>query len=81
MASGVSGILFSRDQDSEHQVERVLYGQKSTKLQPKLSQQLCFPTAKKKMILSPIVSRFPSNPLIIRVPFFLIFGFNKGTPN
>ena len=24
--------------------------------------------------------RFPSNPLIIRVPFFLIFGFNKETP-
>ena len=26
-------------------------------------------------------TRFPSNPLIIRVPSFLIFGFNKGTPN
>ena len=25
--------------------------------------------------------RFPSNPFIIRVPFVLIFGFNKGTPN
>ena len=25
-------------------------------------------------------SRFPSSPLIIRVPFFLLFGFNKGTP-
>ena len=24
-------------------------------------------------------SRFPSRPLIIRVPFFLLFGFNKGT--
>ena len=24
-------------------------------------------------------SRFPSSPLIIRVPFFLLFGFNKGT--
>ena len=24
--------------------------------------------------------RFPSNPLIIRVPFFLIVGFNKETP-
>ena len=24
--------------------------------------------------------RFPSSPLIIRVPFFLLFGFNKGTP-
>ena len=23
--------------------------------------------------------RFPSSPLIIRVPFFLLFGFNKGT--
>ena len=27
-----------------------------------------------------IISRFPSSPLIIRVPFFLLFGFNKGTP-
>ena len=27
-----------------------------------------------------IMTRFPSNPLIIRVPFFLIFGFNKGDP-
>ena len=26
-------------------------------------------------------TRFPSNPLTIRVPFSLIFGFNKGTPN
>ena len=25
-------------------------------------------------------SRFPSNPLIIRVPFFLLFNFNKETP-
>ena len=24
-------------------------------------------------------ARFPSSPLIIRVPFFLLFGFNKGT--
>ena len=24
-------------------------------------------------------SRFPSSPLMIRVPFFLLFGFNKGT--
>ena len=24
--------------------------------------------------------RFPSNPLMIRVPFFLILGFNKETP-
>ena len=24
-------------------------------------------------------TRFPSRPLIIRVPFFLLFGFNKGT--
>ena len=24
-------------------------------------------------------TRFPSNPLRIRVPFFLLFGFNKGT--
>ena len=24
--------------------------------------------------------RFPSNPLIIRVPFFLLFTFNKETP-
>ena len=23
-------------------------------------------------------SRFPSSPLIIRVPFFLLFGLNKG---
>ena len=22
--------------------------------------------------------RFPSSPLIVRVPFFLLFGFNKG---
>ena len=26
-------------------------------------------------------SRFPSGPLIIRAPFFLIFGLNKGTQN
>ena len=26
------------------------------------------------------VSRFPSNPLIMRVPFFLMFSFNKETP-
>ena len=25
--------------------------------------------------------RFPSSPLIIRLPFFLLFGFNKGTLN
>ena len=25
-------------------------------------------------------TRFPRSPLIIRVPFFLLFGFNKGTP-
>ena len=25
------------------------------------------------------VARFPSRPLIIRVPFFLLFRFNKGT--
>ena len=25
------------------------------------------------------IPRFPSSPLIIRVPFFLLFGFNKGT--
>ena len=25
------------------------------------------------------VSRFPSSPLIIRAPFFLLFGFNRGT--
>ena len=25
------------------------------------------------------LTRFPSSPLIIRVPFFLLFGFNKGT--
>ena len=24
-------------------------------------------------------TRFPSRPLIIRVPFFLLFGFHKGT--
>ena len=24
--------------------------------------------------------RFPSNPLTIRVPFFLLFSFNKETP-
>ena len=24
-------------------------------------------------------SRFPSSPSIIRVPFFLLFGFTKGT--
>ena len=27
------------------------------------------------------MSRFLSNPFIIRVPFFLIFSFNKGTLN
>ena len=27
----------------------------------------------------PSIARFPSSPLIIRVPFFLLFGFNKGT--
>ena len=26
------------------------------------------------------LARFPSNPSIIRVPFFLIFGFNKAIP-
>ena len=26
-------------------------------------------------------SRFPSNPLIIRVTYFLMFRFNKETPN
>ena len=26
-------------------------------------------------------SRFPSNPIIIRVPFFLMFSFNKETQN
>ena len=26
-----------------------------------------------------VLSRFPSNPQIIRVPFFLTFGFNKQT--
>ena len=26
-------------------------------------------------------ARFPSRPLIIRVPFFLLFGFHKGTQN
>ena len=26
-----------------------------------------------------IRSRFPGSPLEIRVPFFLLFGFNKGT--
>ena len=25
-----------------------------------------------------VYTRFPSSPLIIRVPFFLLFGFNKG---
>ena len=25
------------------------------------------------------LSRFPSSPVILRVPFFLLFGFNKGT--
>ena len=29
---------------------------------------------------SGIISRFPNNPLIIRVPFPLIFNFNKETP-
>ena len=24
-------------------------------------------------------TRFPSRPLMIKVPFFLLFGFNKGT--
>ena len=26
------------------------------------------------------ITRFPSNPLMIRVPFFLLFSFNKETP-
>ena len=26
------------------------------------------------------LTRFSSSPLIVRVPFFLLFGFNKGTP-
>ena len=26
------------------------------------------------------IPRFPSSPLIIRVPIFLLFGFNQGTP-
>ena len=26
------------------------------------------------------LARFPSSPLIIRVPFFLLFGFNEGAP-
>ena len=26
-------------------------------------------------------TRFPSSPLIIRVPFFLLLGFNKGPKN
>ena len=25
------------------------------------------------------ITRFPSSPLIIRVPFFLLFGFKKAT--
>ena len=25
------------------------------------------------------LARFPSRPFIIRVPFFLLFGFNRGT--
>ena len=30
--------------------------------------------------VSPVTfTRFPSSPLIIRVPFFLLFGFDKGT--
>ena len=29
--------------------------------------------------LSQLHTSFPSGPLIIRVPFFLLFGFNKGT--
>ena len=28
-----------------------------------------------------LYSRFPNNPIIIRVPFFLLFNFNKETPN
>ena len=43
-------------------------------------------TVQSKQHLAPVascgfrVARFPSSPLIIRVPFFLLFGFNKGTP-
>ena len=29
--------------------------------------------------LNQTLTRFPSSPLIIRVPFFLLFGVNKGT--
>ena len=29
---------------------------------------------------APVLARFPSSPFIIRVPFFLLFGFNTGTP-
>ena len=31
------------------------------------------------LVAKPFTPRFPSSPLIIRVPFFLLFGFNKGT--
>ena len=29
--------------------------------------------------LKKTLTRFPSSPLIISVPFFLLFGFNRGT--
>ena len=31
------------------------------------------------LLLEILKPRFPSNPFIIRVPFFLIFGFKKET--
>ena len=31
-------------------------------------------------MISGIIPRFPSNPLMIRVPLFLLFSFDKETP-
>ena len=33
-----------------------------------------------KQVLGRLTASFPSSPLIIGVPVFLIFGFNKETP-
>ena len=40
---------------------------------------LAFPRKFRLHLVPKRGSSFPSRPLIIRVPFFLLFGFNKGT--
>ena len=34
-----------------------------------------------RLSMASYMTRFPSNPIIIRVPFSLVFNFNKETPN